>query len=160
MKKYLRNARGDMTFNNCFIMLALVMLISFLLLFFSIKINSINIRNSIKMELNNLSASIYADTYRAQRESNKGEYIHTLYSSSSYTRQLEQMVEDGLSEAIPLEADGYSIQNIHLEFIHNGNSQIEYIFTCDIKFYVIMLNDRYPTITQKIRLTGRHNTKF
>lgn len=160
MRKHIQNDRGDMSIATCFIMLALIMLTASLLLFASVKINSINIRNGIKMELNNLSASIYADTYRSQRETNKEEYIQTLYSSSSYTRQLEQMVVDGLSEKLPLETEDYRIKNIHLEFTQDSENQIKYIFTCDAEFYVIMFGNKYPTITQKIRLTGHHNTKF
>lgn len=160
MKKHIQNERGDMAIATCFIMLALIMLTAFLLLFASVKINSINIRNGIKMELNNLSASIYADTYHSLRETNKEEYIQTLYSSSSYTRQLEKMVEDGLSEKIPLETEDYRIKNIHLEYTQDSENQIKYIFTCDAEFYVIMFGNKYPTITQKIRLTGHHNTKF
>lgn len=159
MVKYLKNNRGDMTFTTCFIIVALVMLISFLLLFASVKINSINIRNGIKMELNNLSASIYSDTYRSQRETDMAEYILTLYSSGAYTRQLEQTVTDGLSEKIPLETEDYRIKNIHLEFTQDG-SYINYIFTCDAEFYIKMFGNLYPTITREIRLTGRHNTKY
>ncbi len=159
MKKHLQNDRGDMTFTTCFVMLALVMLISFLLLFSSVQINSINIRNGIKLELNNLSASIYADTYRSQRETNMSEYIRTLYSSASYTRQLEQAVEDGLADKISLETEDYRIKNIRLEFTQDGSDQIEYIFTCNTEFYVTMFGNR-STITREIRLTGHHNTKF
>ena len=61
------------------------MLISFLLLYASVRITCINIRNGAKMELNNLSATIYADTYRSQRETNFEEYLRTLYSSNDYT---------------------------------------------------------------------------
>lgn len=158
--KHLRNDRGDMSFFSCFIMLALIMLTSFLLLFFSVKINSINIRNGIKMELNNLSANIYSDTYHSQRETNMEEYIRTLYSSSAYTRQLEQMVEDGLAEKISLETKDYRIKNIKLEFSQDSDGQIQYIFSFDAEFYVIMFGNKYSVITPKIRLTGHHNTKF
>lgn len=65
------------------------MLISFLLLYASIRITCINIRNGAKMELNNLSGTIYADTYRSQRETNFEEYLNTLYSSNDYTDMLE-----------------------------------------------------------------------
>ena len=92
------------------------MLVTFLLLFFSVQINCINIRNGIKMELNNLSASIYADTYRSQRESNFSEYLNTLYQSSSYKSQLENIVLDGLESKISLSTDDYTIRNTDLEF--------------------------------------------
>ena len=114
----LRNERGEITFFACFFVVGVVMLISFLLLYASVRITCINIRNGAKMELNNLSATIYADTYRSQRETNFEEYLRTLYSSR------------------------------------------EYIFYCDVDFYVRMYGHSYPTITQRVELTGYHNTKF
>lgn len=68
--------------------MGIVILNSFLLLYASIKITCINIRNGAKMELNNLSTSIYADTYCSQRETNLSAYLNTLYSSSNYTAML------------------------------------------------------------------------
>ena len=56
-----------MSIYTCFLVMGVVILVSFLLLYASVKITCINIRNGAKMELNNLSASIYADTYRSQR---------------------------------------------------------------------------------------------
>lgn len=84
LKQPLRNERGEITFFACFFVVGIVMLISFLLLYASIRITCINIRNGAKMELNNLSGTIYADTYRSQRETNFEEYLNTLYSSSDY----------------------------------------------------------------------------
>ena len=75
------NDRGDISIYTCFFVVGIVMLVSFLLLYASIRITCINIRNGAKMELNNLSASIYADTYHSQRETNFSEYLNTLYSS-------------------------------------------------------------------------------
>jgi len=159
MKKAFRNDKGDISFFTCFLILGIVMLISFLLLYASVKINCINIRNGAKMELNNLSATIYADTYRSQRETNFEEYIRTLYSSSDYTQMLESIVIAGLATKVELSNDDYRIRNIHLEFSQTGD-RIEYVFTCDAEFYITMFGNRYPTITQEIRLTGYHNTKF
>ncbi len=31
---------------------------------------------------------------------------------------------------------------------------------CDVDFYVRMFGHSYPTITQRVELTGYHNTKF
>ena len=61
LKQPLRNERGEITFFACFFVVGIVMLISFLLLYASIRITCINIRNGAKMELNNLSGTIYAD---------------------------------------------------------------------------------------------------
>jgi len=159
MKQRMQNDRGEISIYACFFVVGIIMLMSFLLLYASVQINCINIRNGAKMELNNLSASIYADTYRSQRESNFGEYLRTLYQSSSFTRSLEQSVEDGLAQKIPLETEDYRIKNISLSFAVVGD-RIEYEFRCDAEFYIYMFGNRYPVITQDIRLTGYHNTKF
>lgn len=62
-KNLLKNERGELSYFSVFVILAVNMLLSFLLLFASVKINCINIRNAAKMELNNVSARIYADTF-------------------------------------------------------------------------------------------------
>ena len=31
---------------------------------------------------------------------------------------------------------------------------------CDVEFYVQMFGHSYPAITQRVELTGYHNTKF
>ena len=56
---------GDMSFFTVFVIMALNMILAFVLLFASVKINCMNIRNAAKMELNNVSARIYADTFHA-----------------------------------------------------------------------------------------------
>lgn len=65
LKQPLRNERGEITFFACFFVVGIVMLISFLLLYASIRITCINIRNGAKMELNNLSGTIYASCREA-----------------------------------------------------------------------------------------------
>ena len=159
IKKKIQNERGEITVFACFFVAGVVMLISFLLLYASIRITCINIRNGAKMELNNLSASIYADTYRSQRETNFSEYLNTLYSSSSYTAMLEDAVTEGLAEKIPLSTDDYQIRNISLNFNITGD-RVEYVFSCDAEFFIYMFGRSYPAIKQRIELTGYHNTKF
>ena len=159
LRRPLRNERGEITFFACFFVVGVVMLISFLLLYASVRITCINIRNGAKMELNNLSATIYADTYRSQRETNFEEYLRTLYSSRDYTEMLEATVAGGLAEKVPLSTDDYTVSDISLEFNVVGD-RVEYIFYCDVDFYVRMFGHSYPTITQRVELTGYHNTKF
>ena len=159
IRKKINNDRGDISIFTCFFVAGVVILISFLLTYASVRITCINIRNGAKMELNNLSASIYADTFRSQRETNFSEYLNTLYSDSSYTAMLEDMVTEGLAEKLPLSTEDYEIRNINLDF-HVDGDRIEYVFSCDAKFYVFMFGRYYPSITQQIKLTGYHNTKF
>lgn len=159
IKKLLVNDHGEMSIYTCFLVMGVVILVSFLLLYASVKITCINIRNGAKMELNNLSASIYADTYRSQRETNFSEYLNTLYSSSSYIAMLEETVTDGLANKLPLSTDDYQVKNISLSF-HVTGDRVEYVFSCDAEFYIFMFGRHYPAITQHIELTGFHNTKF
>ena len=63
LKQLLRNERGEITFFACFFVVGIVMLLSFLLLYASIRITCINIRNGAKMELNNLTASVRGISY-------------------------------------------------------------------------------------------------
>lgn len=159
IRKYLSNNRGDISIFTCFFIVGVVMLVSFLLLYASIRITCINIRNGAKMELNNLSASIYADTFRSQREVNFSEYLSTLYSSGSYTAMLEEAVADGLASKIPLSTEDYRVSGISLSFNVSGD-RVEYIFSCTVEFYVRMFGMDYPPITRHVELTGFHNTKF
>ena len=159
LKNNLRNEKGEIVIYACFFILCVIMLISFLLLYASVQINVINIRNGAKMELNNLAASIYADTFRSQREANFDGYMGALNSGAAYTQQLENSVRDGLASKIPLTTDDYRIRNIRLEFNRTGN-KVEYAFTCEVDFFITMFGTRYPAITRNIRLTGYHNTKF
>ncbi len=159
IKEACSNERGDISILSCFLIMGVVIIISFLLLYASVRINCINIRNGVKMELNNLSGTIYADTFRSQRESNFSEYLNTLYSSSDYMDMLEETVTNGLASKVPLSTDDYRIQNISLSFQVVGG-RVEYTFQCDAEFYIYMFGHSYPAITQRIQLTGYHNTKF
>ena len=51
MQRLYRDERGDLSYFTIFVILAVNMLLAFVLLFATVKINSINIRNAAKMEL-------------------------------------------------------------------------------------------------------------
>lgn len=89
----------------------------------SIRITCINIRNGAKMELNNLSGTIYADTYRSQRETNFEEYLNTLYSSNDYTDMLEATVAGGLDSKIPLSTEDGAVYDPVFGWVVPGNVQ-------------------------------------
>lgn len=158
-KKLLKNERGDLSYFSVFIILAVNMLLSFLLLFASVKINCINIRNAAKMELNNVSARIYADTFHSQREANLDSYMADLHLSSSYQNALRTGFINGLEQRIELSNDDYTVSNISLQF-HQHSGKIEYVVTCDATFRIQMFGELFPPITQHITLTGSHNTKY
>lgn len=159
LRKVLKNEKGDITIFTCFFVVGVIMLVAFLLLHASVQINVINIRNGAKMELNNLAASLYADTFRAQREVNFEEYMQMLYSSPAHIQQLEQSVRDGLAQRVPLSTNDYRINNISLEFNYVGG-RVEYVFMAEVEFFIRMFGDAFPTISRQVRLTGHHNTKF
>ena len=158
-KKLLKNERGDLSYFSVFVILAVNMLLSFLLLFASVKINCINIRNAAKMELNNVSARIYADTFHSQREANLNSYMADLHLSSAYQDALRAGFINGLEERIELSNDDYTVSNSSLQF-HQYSDKIEYVVTCDATFRIRMFGELFPPITQHITLTGSHNTKY
>lgn len=158
-KNLLKNERGELSYFSVFVILAVNMLLSFLLLFASVKINCINIRNAAKMELNNVSARIYADTFHSQREANLDSYMADLHLSSAYQDVLWAGFINGLEERIELSNDDYTVSNINLQF-HQYSDKIEYVVTCDATFRIRMFGELFPPITQHITLTGSHNTKY
>ena len=158
-KNLLKNERGELSYFSVFVILAVNMLLSFLLLFASVKINCINIRNAAKMELNNVSARIYADTFHSQREANLDSYMADLRLSSAYQDALQAGFINGLEERIELSNDDYTVRNINLQF-HQYSDKIEYVVTCDATFRIWMFGELFPPITQHITLTGSHNTKY
>ncbi len=159
IKRFLKNERGDLSYFSVFMILAINMVMAFLLFFSSVQINTMNIKNAAKMELNNISARIYADTFHSQREANLVSYMSDLTVSSSYTRALHSSFVDGLSERIELQNESYSLSDIELTFYNRGD-HIEYIMTCDAAFYIEMLGNLFPPITKHITLTGTHITKY
>lgn len=158
-KNLLKNERGELSYFSVFVILSVNMLLSFLLLFASVKINCINIRNAAKMELNNVSARIYADTFHSQREANLDSYMADLHLSSAYQDALRAGFINGLEERIELSNDDYTVSNISLQF-HQYSDKIEYVVTCDATFRIRMFGELFPPITQHITLTGSHNTKY
>lgn len=153
-KNLLKNERGDLSYFTIFVVLAINML-----LFASVKINCINIRNAAKMELNNVSARIYADTFHSQREANLSSYMSDLHLSAAYQHALEAGFIDGLESRIDLSTDDYTVSNISLQF-NQYSDKIEYVVNCDATFQIKMFGDLLPPITQHITLTGSHNTKY
>ena len=155
----LQNERGDLSIFTIFVVLAVNMLLSFLLLFFSVQINCINIRNAAKMELNNVSARIYADTYHSQREANLDSYMADLHISSAYEDALRAGFINGMEERVRLTGEDNSVENIDLRF-HQCEDRIEYEATCDATFRIRMFGGLLPPITQHITMTGSHHTKY
>lgn len=158
-QKILHNERGDLSYFTVFVILAVNMLLGFMLLFASVKINSMNIRNAAKMELNNVSARIYADTFHSQREANLDSYMSDLHLSSAYQDALRAGFIGGMAERIELSNENYTISNIDLQFYQHSD-KIEYVVTCDADFRISMFGELFPPITQHIELTGSHNTKY
>lgn len=104
-KKLLKNERGDLSFLSIFIILAANMILTFVLLFASVKINCINIHNAAKMELNNVSARIYADTFHSQREANLSSYMADLHLSAAYQSALREGFINDMEQRIELSTD-------------------------------------------------------
>ena len=159
IKRLFWDERGDLSFFTIFVILSINMVMAFLLLFATIRIECINIRNAAKMELNNVSARIYADTFHSQREANLSSYMADLHLSSAYQDALREGFIGGMEERIHLTSPDYSVSNINLHFNQYAD-KIEYVVTCDATFQIQMFGELFPPIVQHITLTGSHNTKY
>ena len=159
MKSRIKNERGDMSFFSIFIILAINMLLSFVLLYASVQINSINIRNAAKMELNNVSARIYADTFHSQREANLTSYMSDISLSAAYKNALRASFTEGMRSRVKLTNDDYDVENIDLTF-RQYSEKIEYIASFDITYRIRMFGESFPPIRRHVELTGSHNTKY
>ena len=159
MKSRIKSERGDMSFFSIFIILAINMLLSFVLLYTSVQINCINIRNAAKMELNNVSARIYADTFHSQREANLTSYMSDISLSTAYKNALRAGFTEGMRSRVKLTNDDYDVENIDLTF-RQYSEKIEYIASFDITYRIRMFGESFPPIRRHVELTGSHNTKY
>ena len=159
MKSRIKNERGDMSFFSIFIILAINMLLSFVLLYASVQINCINIRTAAKMELNNVSARIYADTFHSQREANLTSYMSDISLSTAYKNALRAGFTEGMRSRVKLTNDDYDVENIDLTF-RQYSEKIEYIASFDITYRIRMFGESFPPIRRHVELTGSHNTKY
>ena len=141
------------------IILAINMLLSFVLLYASVQINCINIRNAAKMELNNVSARIYADTFHSQREANLTSYMSDISLSAAYKNALRASFTEGMRSRVKLTNDDYDVANIDLTF-RQYSEKIEYIASFDITYRIRMFGESFPPIRRHVELTGSHNTKY
>lgn len=159
MKIYLSRDNGDTTINAVFLILILNMLTAFLLLFVSVQIQCANIRNCAKISLNNLSAIIAEDTYRAMREGNMEEYEKICSASQEYKTYLKRTFDSNLLQHLRLETEDYRITSNRLE-IHQRDDRIEFAFVCTVQLRISMFGRQYEPITRNVTLTGYHNTKY
>ena len=159
MKSRIKSERGDMSFFSIFIILAINMLLSFVLLYASVQINCISIRNAAKMELNNVSARIYADTFHSQREANLTSYMSDISLSAAYKNALRASFTEGMRSRVKLTNDDYDVANIDLTF-RQYSEKIEYIASFDITYRIRMFGESFPPIRRHVELTGSHNTKY
>ena len=159
MKHKLQNERGDLSFLSIFLVVGINMIMAFVLLYASVQINCMNIRNAAKMELNNISARIYADTFHSQREANLESYMADLHISSAYQEVLKADFMMGFESRQPLETEDYKLENISLDF-NQQSGKIGYVFDCDATFEIRMFGELFPPINQHITLTGSHIQKY
>lgn len=119
----------------------------------------INIRNAAKMELNNVSARIYADTFHSQREANLTSYMSDINLSTAYKNALRAGFIEGMKSRVKLTNDDYDVESIDLTF-RQYSEKIEYIASFDITYRIRMFGESFPPIRRHAELTGSHNTKF
>lgn len=159
MMRYLRNERGSSTVPfTAFFIMAMVILLVLLMMFISAEVTFINVRNTVKNELTNISIRISEDTYTAMREGNLSKYYRILTEDKGYRAELCEMVMSNINAAMPTKTKNYKVDNIALTFAENTDS-IEYIVTCDIEYYVSLFGEARTIRMEKVEIGGKHNLK-
>ncbi len=157
--KHLKNEKGSVPIPlTPFIIVGLIILLSMLMTWISSEITFIGIRNTVKNELTNVSIRISEDTYKAMREGNLSAYHDTLSGDAAYRAELETLVKTKIADAMPLTGNNYTVDNISLTFSENGDN-IEYVFHCDVAYYLSLFGDNRTVREDAIELTGKHNLK-
>lgn len=154
----LQNERGDMTLASVILILALNLLTAFLLLFTTVQIQCIHIQDTVKMELNNISAVIAEDTHAAMREGNLEEYA-AICSSDSYRSSLTQLFKDNLAKSLQKDTKAYTISNENIS-VQELDGRMEFEYQCRVNFRVTMFGNTYSVFNREISLTGSHVPKF
>ena len=111
------------------------------------------------MELNNVSARIYADTFHSQREANLTSYMSDINLSAAYKNALRAGFVDGMKTSVKLTSEDYDVENIDLT-LRQYSEKIEYVATFDITYKIRMFGESFPPIRRHVSLSGSHNTKF
>lgn len=159
MTQYLKNERGTSSVPfTPFFVVAMVILLALVMMWMSAEITFINIRNTVKNEMTNVSIRISEDTYKAMREGNLNAYYQTLTSDISYQGELQQMIRKNIESAMPMKTASYHVEDVALSFQKNGDN-IEYILTCNVKYYVSLFGDAKTIRAEAIKLSGRHHIK-
>ncbi len=160
MKRYLKNERGAFSVPfTAFFVLALISLLALIMTYLSAEITFMSIRNTVKNELANVSVRISEDTYKAMSEGNLLEYYRTLTEDESYREELQTLVENEINSAMALTNENYTVDNITLSFKENADC-IEYVFTCDVNYFISLFGEFRSVRADAIKLTGKHNVKI
>lgn len=159
MTQYLKNEKGtgSVPFTPFFVV-AMVILLALVMMWMSAEITFINIRNTVKNEMTNISIRISEDTYKAMREGNLNAYYQTLTSDTSYQGELQQMIRKNIESAMPMKTSAYHVEDVALHFQQNGDN-IEYILTCNVDYHVSLFGDTRTIRAKAIRLSGKHSIK-
>lgn len=159
MTRYLKNENGSSTVPfTAFFIIAMVILLTLLMIWMSAEVTFINIRNTVKNEMTNVSIRISEDTYKAMREGNLNAYYQTLTSDTAYQGELQQMIRKNIESAMPMKTNAYHVEDGALHFQQNGDN-IEYILTCNVKYYVSPFGDARTIRAEAVKLSGRHHIK-
>ncbi len=157
--KIICNKRGSAPIPTSILVLVFALVISVMMYLAYVQIQTINIRNAMKMGLANLAITISEDTYTALRESDFEEYAAKLTGTSAYRQNLIDDYKRDVSEAVPLSTSDYSITAIDLDFTLEGK-KIRYVCTCDVAFRVRILGMNVTAVARSVQVEGSHTAIY
>lgn len=137
------------------LLLALVFI--FLLFLAHVQTSLYNLKDKVKLELNNTSASATEMIYKDLAEQNFASYIQSFQKHESSIRNdfMKRLKKEMYFNTSAYEMDP---DTISLTF-ETKDGYVNHIFECQVKIKLDILGANRPLLTQKVNITAKHYYK-
>lgn len=168
LNSLLRSKSGFAYVQAIIVILVLLIVGVAIIVVFNIQLQAIEIKKTVRMEMNNLSAIIVEDTYNATKHGSVTEYLERLHSSSEYKNHLLDVTVNNISSNLGLTKKGssfarinekgntdYSLSKIKLEQ-ENTTDKIKYTINLKVTLNVKMLGKYVAGFDQLVSYETHH----
>lgn len=132
------------------------------------QLQAMEIKKTVRMEMNNLSSIITADTYNATKRGSLQEYEDRLSTSLTYRNYLLNTTKNNIATNLALTKSGTSfvgndekgnpdfvLSNFSLKQ-KNDKGRIEYTINCKITLYMQLFNNPIPGFDYDVSYVTHH----
>lgn len=163
------NGEHGVTYLEAFFTIIVLLVIGvYIAINFNSQLQAMEIKKSVRMEMNNLSAIIVEDTFNSIKHGSVDEYEEKLKSSSSYRNYLLKTTTDNIASNLGLTQSGdyyirindkgdadYTLSDFSLEQ-QNSSDRIKYIIKFKITLNVKIFGEFKQGFTQDVVYETHH----